>query len=202
LAGGEGLPKGGVAALAVGLGRQYPFLDAATAARLAQSYGSDAREILGDARGKAALGRDFGRGLSEAELRWLVTREWAHTAEDVLWRRTKLGLGATPAQVRELTDYLARKDAASDRPLPSHGSAVGPSLSPQAGEGWGEGPGASGRYSAAWRARVVPRRSAAAFATAVPSKKRGLPAPHSRTALPKVKSRKSSWVRNPCSTSS
>ena len=135
--GGEGLPKGGVAALAVGLGRQYPFLDAATAARLAQSYGSEAREILGDARGKAALGRDFGLGLSEAELRWLMTREWAHTAEDVLWRRTKLGLGATPAQVRELTDYLARKDTASDCPSPSHGFAAGPSLSPQAGRGLG-----------------------------------------------------------------
>ncbi len=135
MAGGEGLPKGGVAALAVGLGRQYPFLDAATAARLAQSYGSDAREILGDARGKAALGRDFGLGLSEAELRWLMTREWAHTADDVLWRRTKLGLGATPA--RELTDYLARKDAASDRPSPSHGFAAGPSLSPQAAQAGG-----------------------------------------------------------------
>jgi glycerol-3-phosphate dehydrogenase len=135
LPGGEALPKGGVAALAVGLGRQYPFLDAATAARLARSYGSDAREMLGDARGKAALGRDFGLGLSEAELCWLMTREWAHTAEDVLWRRTKLGLGATPA--RELTDYLARKDAASDRPSPFHGFAAGPTLSPQAGRGLG-----------------------------------------------------------------
>jgi len=44
----------------------------------------------------------------EAELCWLMTREWAHTAEDVLWRRTKLGLGATPAQVHELTKYLAQ----------------------------------------------------------------------------------------------
>jgi glycerol-3-phosphate dehydrogenase len=116
LPGGEGLPKGGVAALAAGLTRQYPFLDAATAARLVQGYGSDARRILGDARSKAALGRDFGLGLSEAELRWLMTREWAQTAEDVLWRRTKLGLGATPAQVHELAAYLGqaldRSDAA------------------------------------------------------------------------------------------
>jgi glycerol-3-phosphate dehydrogenase len=126
LPGGEGLPKGGVAALAVGLGRRYPFLDAATASRLAQGYGSDAREILGDARSTAALGRDFGLGLSEAELRWLVTREWAYTAEDVLWRRTKLGLRATPAQVHELAAYLAGRDAASDCP---HGVAAGPSLS-------------------------------------------------------------------------
>jgi glycerol-3-phosphate dehydrogenase len=125
LPGGEALPKGGVAALAVVLGRQYPFLDAATAARLDQSYGSDARELLGDARGKAALGRDFGPGLGEAELRWLVTREWAHTAEDVLWRRTKLGLQATPAQVHELTAYLAQRPADAHRPAPAPSGAGG-----------------------------------------------------------------------------
>jgi glycerol-3-phosphate dehydrogenase len=106
LPGGAGLPAGGVAALAGELARQYRFLDAATAARLAESYGIDAREILGDAGSAAALGRDFGQGLSEAELRWLVTQEWARTAEDVLWRRTKLGLGATPAQVREVAAYF------------------------------------------------------------------------------------------------
>ncbi len=94
LPGGERLPKGGVAVLAAGLARRYPFLDAATAARLAESYGSDAVEILGNARDKGALGRDYGQGLSEAEVHWLIDREWAQTQEDVLWRRTKFGLRA------------------------------------------------------------------------------------------------------------
>jgi glycerol-3-phosphate dehydrogenase len=106
LPGGDGLPAGGVAALAAELSRRYRFLAAATAARLAASYGSDAYRILGDAASEAALGRAFGQGMSEAELRWLVEREWARTPEDVLWRRSKLGLAATPQEVRELTDYL------------------------------------------------------------------------------------------------
>src|SRR5204863_923291 len=92
LPGGEGLPEGGIAALAADLSRRYPFLAAATAARLAESYGNDAYRILGDAKGSADLGRAFGQGISEVELGWLVEREWARTAEDVLWRRTKLGL--------------------------------------------------------------------------------------------------------------
>jgi glycerol-3-phosphate dehydrogenase len=94
LPGGELLPKGGLTALAAELTRRYAFLDAATATRLAETYGSDAREILGAARSKGALGRDYGPGLSDAEVHWLIDREWAQTQEDVLWRRTKLGLRA------------------------------------------------------------------------------------------------------------
>jgi len=108
LPGGEVLPAGGVAALAADLARRYPFLATANAARLAQGYGTTAYDILGDAKGAAALGRDFGQGLSEVELRWLIDREWARTAEDVLWRRTKLGLAATLEEVRKLTEYLAQ----------------------------------------------------------------------------------------------
>jgi len=106
LPGGDGVPAGGVAALAAELSRRYPFLAAATAARLAGSYGSDVYRILGDATSAADLGRAFGPGMTEVELRWLIEREWARTADDVLWRRTKLGLSATPQEVRELTDYL------------------------------------------------------------------------------------------------
>jgi glycerol-3-phosphate dehydrogenase len=106
LPGGDGLPAGGAAALAAELSRRHPFLAAATAQRLARSYGSDACRILGDATSAASLGRAFGQDLSEAELRWLVEREWARTTDDVLWRRTKLGLSATPEEVRELTTYL------------------------------------------------------------------------------------------------
>jgi glycerol-3-phosphate dehydrogenase len=106
LPGGDGLPADGAAALAADLSRRHPFLAAATAARLAESYGSDAYRILGDAKSTADLGRAFGQGLSEAELRWLVDREWARTADDLLWRRTKLGLRMTQEEVEELAAYL------------------------------------------------------------------------------------------------
>jgi len=102
-------PAGSVASLAADLAGRYPFLDAATAHRLARGYGSDAIRILGDATSAAALGRAFGHGLSEAELCWLVEREWACTTDDVLWRRTRLGLHMTPEEVRQVSDYLAQR---------------------------------------------------------------------------------------------
>ncbi|HKS89836.1 MAG TPA: glycerol-3-phosphate dehydrogenase, partial [Stellaceae bacterium] len=94
LPGGD-LPAGGAAALAAELAREHPSLIAETAARLVESYGSEARQVLGDDPGD-----DLGGGLTQAELRWLCGREWARTGEDVLWRRTKLGLRMTPEQVR------------------------------------------------------------------------------------------------------
>ncbi len=112
--GGEDLPAGGLAALAAELCRDSAFLDKATAERLARSYGSEARHLLDN-----GPGRDFGQGLSEAELRWLVDKEWARTAEDVLWRRTKLGLRATPDDVRAIASYLA-----DVRPAPFRAAAA------------------------------------------------------------------------------
>jgi glycerol-3-phosphate dehydrogenase len=107
LPGGEGMPAGGVAALATDFERNYSYLNTATAQRLARSYGTDVRRFL--TRGDP--GRDFGHGLFEAELRWLVEHEWARTAEDVLWRRTKLGLHFGPEETRALDAYLAEKRA-------------------------------------------------------------------------------------------
>ena len=113
LPGGEGLPEGGAGALADELARRHPLLGTGAAARLAASYGSDARHIFG----RAGLGRDFGHGLSEAELRWLVAREWAQCADDVLWRRTKLGLRLAPAEVAAVANLLARLAAEAPPPL-------------------------------------------------------------------------------------
>lgn len=107
LPGGDGWPEGGGAALARDLLWRYPFLDPPTADRLARSYGGDACRILGGAQQGAALGRAFGQGLSEAELGWLVEHEWARTAADVLWRRSKLGLRLTPAEAREVAGFVA-----------------------------------------------------------------------------------------------
>jgi glycerol-3-phosphate dehydrogenase len=56
---------------------------------------------------KRSLGRDFGASLSEAEVRYLVANEWAQTAEDIVWRRSKLGLRLMPPQIQALDQWLA-----------------------------------------------------------------------------------------------
>ena len=75
-------------------------------ARLSRAYGTRLRDMIGEARRLADLGRDFGAGLYEAELRWLRDREFARTAEDVLWRRTKLGLVMSPEEARGVEQWL------------------------------------------------------------------------------------------------
>src|SRR5690606_13518452 len=77
------------------LAADFPFLAAGSARRLVRLYGTCARTMLGEARSIDDLGRSFGTDLYEAEVRYLMDREWAVTAEDVLWRRTKRGLRLT-----------------------------------------------------------------------------------------------------------
>lgn len=97
----------GVQRLADDLRRTWAFLTAPHALRLARSYGTRARELLGQAASAADLGRDFGATLTESEVRFAMTREWAVTADDMLWRRSKLGLRATPEQARDLEQWMA-----------------------------------------------------------------------------------------------
>ena len=120
LPGGADLPAGGIAALAAELSRDHPAFDAPAAVRLAESYGGDARQIL-----RGPPGQDFGHGLCEAELRWLVDREWACTAEDVVWRRTKLGLVMNPAEVQQIAAFLARVKPAAAPPAAAANAPAG-----------------------------------------------------------------------------
>ena len=112
LPGGD-FPVDGAGALADGLRRDHPFLTPAWAMRLVRAYGTEAAEVLGGARTAADLGRDFGATLTEAELRWMVRREWARDAEAVLWRRSKLGLRLTPEQVAAVEDHVAGERVAA-----------------------------------------------------------------------------------------
>ncbi|OYW44030.1 MAG: glycerol-3-phosphate dehydrogenase [Sphingomonadales bacterium 32-68-7] len=91
LPGGD-FPKDSQGDLIAAVARSYPFLGAAQATRIARAYGTRASRWLGDAASWSELGRGFGAGLSEAEIAYLRGEEWARTAEDVLWRRSKLGL--------------------------------------------------------------------------------------------------------------
>jgi glycerol-3-phosphate dehydrogenase len=85
---------------------RYPQLDGGWLERLLRRHGTRAAEILGDARTEADLGKAFGGGLYARELTYLVEREWARDAEDILWRRTKCGLHMTDGQRRRVADFL------------------------------------------------------------------------------------------------
>jgi glycerol-3-phosphate dehydrogenase len=87
--------------------RTYPFLDAANANRLAHAYGTRAARVLGNAKSARDLGRWFGAGLSEAEINYLMSTEWACTTEDLIWRRSKLGLRLTPSEVAALDAWIS-----------------------------------------------------------------------------------------------
>jgi glycerol-3-phosphate dehydrogenase len=85
----------------------WRFLDAAQARRLVGAYGTRLDRVLGTAASRDEIGPFFGSELSAAEVRYLLAHEWAETAEDVLWRRSKLGL-ALDAQEREaLARFMA-----------------------------------------------------------------------------------------------
>ncbi len=100
-------PVDGLAELARGLRSLYPFLGAAHAARLVSLYGTRAHTIVSGARAMADLGMVFGADLTEAEVRYLMAEEWAGTAEDILWRRTKLGLRFGAEEAAGLDAWLA-----------------------------------------------------------------------------------------------
>ena len=85
---------------------RYPFLTPPHARRLINAYGRCAATILGSARSMADLGNDFGASLTEAEVRYLMAKEFAKTADDIVWRRSKLGLRLSPSQVTELEIWM------------------------------------------------------------------------------------------------
>ncbi|WP_146584611.1 glycerol-3-phosphate dehydrogenase [Puniceibacterium confluentis] len=112
LPGGD-FPVTGVSALIESLEQQYRFLTRPWAQRLVRAYGTEAFDILGAAKTENDLGRSFGGTLTESEVRWLMVREYARTAEDVVWRRSKLGLRMTDVEIATLDRFM--KDTRTDR---------------------------------------------------------------------------------------
>jgi glycerol-3-phosphate dehydrogenase len=85
---------------------RYPDLGRELVEGVVRRHGSRTPRVLRDARWPEGLGRNFGAGLTEREVEYFVTEEWAETAEDILWRRTKCGLHMTPAQREAVAAFM------------------------------------------------------------------------------------------------
>ena len=99
------------------VGARHPWLPTVLVRRLSRAYGSRIGELLGQAQSLADLGAEVAPGLYEAELNFLRDTEWALTGDDVLWRRSKLGLHYTPAErasVGAWMDQAATRAAESE----------------------------------------------------------------------------------------
>lgn len=91
------------------LASRYPFLSDKNVNRIAHAYGSRASQWLGDASSAEQLGNWFGELLSSAEVDYLIDQEWARTADDVLWRRTKLGITMPESAQQRLATYIEQQ---------------------------------------------------------------------------------------------
>ncbi|MGB0506224.1 MAG: glycerol-3-phosphate dehydrogenase [Pikeienuella sp.] len=109
LPGGD-FPTNGLAKLVASISAKYPFIGDKQSARLARAYGTEAFTLLDEATSASDLGQDFGAGLTAREVDWMVGQEWAITAEDVLWRRSKLGLRMTTTGKAQLETYLETRN--------------------------------------------------------------------------------------------
>ncbi len=108
LPGGD-FPVNGFDDLVAGLGVAYPFLEVDHLRRLVRAYGTEVRVLLGSAQKVEDLGHFFGASLYESEVRWLMRHEYARTAEDVVWRRSKLGLRLGAPEVAALDTWMVNE---------------------------------------------------------------------------------------------
>ncbi|HUS97229.1 MAG TPA: glycerol-3-phosphate dehydrogenase [Hyphomicrobiaceae bacterium] len=106
LPGGD-FPVDGYEAQVARLSARHPYIDQRTAKRLVRSYGTIAHDIFAGAKGLPDLGEMFAAGLSEREVVYLCATEWAMTADDILWRRSKLGLKFDSAARQRLVNWLS-----------------------------------------------------------------------------------------------
>ena len=105
LPGGD-FERDGQAALRSRLRERHPYLQNHQIARFVRHYGTDSFRVLDGAASLDDLGRHFGASLYEREVAWLMAQEWALSAEDVAWRRTKLGLRLSGSQMAELDAWM------------------------------------------------------------------------------------------------
>jgi len=117
LPGGD-IVRGDLAAYERELNARYSSLDPRLLGALARRHGTRSSRILGNANVAADLGRHFGDTLFAAEIDYLIAQEWATSAEDILWRRTKCGLHMTAAEREAVSHYLRDRPVAVSKPTP------------------------------------------------------------------------------------
>jgi glycerol-3-phosphate dehydrogenase len=108
LPGGD-LPGGSLARFLRNVERRYPWLPASLRTRYARSYGTRIDRVIGEARSLHDLGLEVLPQVYESELTYLLREEWAQTAEDILWRRTKLALHLPPHATATLSRWLTER---------------------------------------------------------------------------------------------
>lgn len=104
---GGDFPVDGFEVLVSQIQSEFPFLEPSAAKRLVRNYGTDTRTILNGCSSSKCLGKNFGCGLYQVEVEYLVENEWAQSAEDILYRRTKLGLHMNSKQINALEKWMA-----------------------------------------------------------------------------------------------
>lgn len=114
LPGGD-FPVDGFDALVDQLTHSHPFLEGRWAKRLVRAYGTEASAIVAGANGAEGMGEDFGATLTAREVDWLMDREFATTANDVVWRRSKLGLRLTGDQIARIDAYMSERLAGEEQ---------------------------------------------------------------------------------------
>ncbi|MEL6324935.1 MAG: glycerol-3-phosphate dehydrogenase, partial [Pseudomonadota bacterium] len=92
----------------------YPWLPADWARRFARAYGTRMIDLIGEATSVEDLGQHFGGGLTEAEVTYLIANEFAQSADDVLWRRSKLGLHLSEEEIAAVSAWFERRPVQAD----------------------------------------------------------------------------------------
>ena len=108
LPGGD-FPVEGFDGLCVAIAKRYEFLSDAHIKRLARAYGTEVFDMLGKCTKSADLGTHFGADIYAAELDWSIKHEWVQSAEDFVWRRTRLGLKLTKTQISKIDNFIASR---------------------------------------------------------------------------------------------
>jgi glycerol-3-phosphate dehydrogenase len=91
---------------------ETPWLDHQIITRMVHAYGTRITHVLDGATSITDMGQDFGAGLYAREITYLMKQEWAQTADDILWRRSKLGLHMTKQQRQAVADWIQQQPSA------------------------------------------------------------------------------------------
>ncbi|MES2781596.1 MAG: glycerol-3-phosphate dehydrogenase [Pseudomonadota bacterium] len=103
---GGNFPIDGAGRLAADIEREYPYLPKSVVHRWVRSYGTKTYALMAGCGTLSDMGEEFGHGLFAAEVNYLIDHEWARSAEDILWRRSKLGLRFSSVEMQMLEEYV------------------------------------------------------------------------------------------------